>query len=508
LHSTRNLPVTDEDRTPVWFRLLAPSVCDLLFIVLLASLTIGALAPRLLQDSDTGWHIRNGENMLASHSITRSDVFSSTMSGHPWYAWEWLYDVLIAWIHHLAGLNGVVFVTALLVALTFAFLFKMLLARGTDMPLAVVLLVLTVGASAVHLFARPHVVSWFLTLVWYQWLESAEQNGNARRLYWMPLLVVLWANLHGGFVVGFILLAIFLAAALLHPKQNRNWIKTLLTVSGLSFLASFVNPYGYQLHVHVYQYLSNRFLMNHIDEFASPNFHGVAQQCFLALLLISVIALAARREDIRASRLLVLLFAAYSGLYATRNLPVSSMLLTLQIGPLLSRAIAGGPTLLARCHGFAKRMNEMESRTKGHLWPIVAVALGVMMCAGHGRLGGRPLMSAHFDAKRFPVQAADALEHAGTPPTIFAPDYWGGYLIYRFYPNMKVVVDDRHDLYGEAFFRKYLATIHLIPGWRKLLEEENVEWVLLPEGSPLANGLKQAGWNVRYSDKTAVILQR
>jgi hypothetical protein len=489
LHSTPHLSASDADNTPVWFRLLSPSVCDLLFLVLLASLAFGALAPRLLGDSDIGWHIRNGENILASHAITRTDVFSSTMAGHPWFAWEWLYDLLIAGIHHLAGLNGVVFATALLVALTFALLFKLLLARETDMPLAVVLLVLTVGASAVHLFARPHIVSWLLTLIWFQWLDRAEQTGNTRRLYWMPLLTVLWANVHGGFIVGFILLAIFVAAALLHPRQNRAWIKSVLTVGGLSLLASLVNPYGYQLHVHVYQYLTNRFLMNHIDEFASPNFHGVAQQCFLALLLLSVVALAASREEIRPSRLLVILFAAYSGLYATRNLPVSSMLLTLQIGPLISRATANGPPWLMRCHGFAIRMNKMEWRTKGHFWPILAVVLGVVMCAGQGKIEGRQIMNAQFDSKRFPVQAADALEHAGAPPTIFAPDYWGGYLIYRFYPGMKVVVDDRHDLYGEAFLRRYLAAIHLIPGWKKLLEEQNVEWVMLPEGSALANGL-------------------
>ena len=508
MHALPNLHAADAGNTPAWFRWLAPSVCDLLFLVLLASLTVGALAPRLLGDSDIGWHIRNGENMLTSHSIARTDVFSSTMAGRPWYAWEWLYDVLIAGIHHLAGLNGVVFATALLVALTFAFLFKLLLARGAAIPLAVVLLVLTVGASAVHLFARPHVVSWLLTLLCFHWLDSAEQTGNTRRLYWMPLIVVLWANLHGGFVIGLILLAAFLVAALLQGKRSGAWIKTLLTVSGLSVLATFLNPYGYQLHIHVYQYLSNRFLMNHIDEFASPNFHGLAQQCFLALLLISIVTLAARREEIRTSGLLVMLFAAYSGLYATRNLPVSSILLSLQIGPLLSRAIADGPPFLARCHRFAMRMNQMEARIRGHLWPVLAVLGGVLLCAGRGELGGRQLMNAHFDAKRFPVQAADALEHAGAPQAIFAPDDWGGYIIYRFYPAMKVVVDDRHDLYGEAFLRKYLGTIHLLPGWKKLLEEQNVQWALLPEGSALANGLKQAGWTVRYSDKTAVIMQR
>jgi hypothetical protein len=248
--------------------------------------------------------------------------------------------------------------------------------------------------------------------------------------------------------------------------------------------------------------------MNHIDEFASPNFHGLAQQCFLALLLLSILALAARREDVRPSRLLVMLFAAYSGLYATRNLPVSSMLLALQIGPLLSRAMADGSSFFSRWHAFSERMGTIESRSRGHLWPAFGVLLGLLICAGQGKLGGRELMNAHFDTRRFPVEATNVLDKTGTPETIFAPDYWGGYLIYRFSPRMKVVVDDRHDLYGEAFLRKYLATIHMIPGWKKLLDEQNVNWVLAPEDSPLANGLKEAGWTVRYSDQTAVLMQK
>ena len=86
-----------------------PSVSDLLFVALLLGLSCGALGRLLLRDAGTGWHIRDGELMLQTHSITRVDPFSATMSGQPWYAWEWLYDVLIAAIHHVLGLNGVVF---------------------------------------------------------------------------------------------------------------------------------------------------------------------------------------------------------------------------------------------------------------------------------------------------------------------------------------------------------------------------------------------------------------
>ena len=109
---------------------MLPSVSDLIFVVLLLSLSIGILAPRLLGDADTGWHIRNGELILTTHSITRVDPFSSTMQGKPWYAWEWLYDSAIGAVHRWSGLNGVVFVSALIIAVTFALMFRLALARG------------------------------------------------------------------------------------------------------------------------------------------------------------------------------------------------------------------------------------------------------------------------------------------------------------------------------------------------------------------------------------------
>ena len=80
------------------FDFLLPSITDLIFIILLVAMSSGALAPRLLGDASIGWHIRNGEQMLRTHSVTRTDPFSVTMGGHTWYAWEWLYDVVIAGI--------------------------------------------------------------------------------------------------------------------------------------------------------------------------------------------------------------------------------------------------------------------------------------------------------------------------------------------------------------------------------------------------------------------------
>jgi hypothetical protein len=511
---------------PGWFRFLAPSATDLIFVLLLAGLSCGRLATRLLSDAGIGWHIRNGEYMLATHAITRTDPFSSTMSGQPWYTWEWLYDLAIARIHDAWGLNGVTFVTALLIALTFAAVFRIALRRGTSLPVGVILIILATFSSAIHFFARPHVLSWLLTVLWFCILDSRTY---ARRLFWLPVLTLLWANLHGGFLVGFVLLGIYFADSLIevfvsHDPAGRQAAgkrcKTPATVGLLCMLASFVNPYGYKLHVHIYQYLSSRFLMNHIEEFLSPDFHGAAQKCFAVLLLIVILSLAAaRRNKLRAAHLLVLLFAAYSGLYAARNIPVSSILFVLITGPLLSQATAEAgsngelPTrvsrFFSRLHAYAARMGRMEAGLRIHLWPLAAMILGVWICAHDGKLGSRQLMQSHFDENRFPVQAVDEIIRQGLREPIFAVDYWGGYLIYRLYAQANVVLDDRHDLYGAEFLKDYLRVVQIRPSWNKVLDQRRIDWILVPTGSPLANILKDtAQWKIRYEDAVGVVFQR
>ena len=523
--------------TPAWFRFLAPSVADLIFLILLIALTYGALAPKLLGDAGTGWHIRDGQRILATHSLPRTDSFSSTMSGHPWYAWEWLFDLAIAGIHHWMGLNGVVFFTALAIAAVFALLFRFTVELGGSLPVTVVLLVLSIGASTIHLFARPHVLSWLLALIWFRVLDSSESaaTGKGHRLFWLPVLMLLWANVHGGFLQGFALLGLYLAGGAIERFVSRpsvetqlaaspaggrqtiaNRLKHLLMITALALLASLVNPYGYKLHVHVYQYLTNRFLMNHIDEFLSPNFHGVAQQCFAVLLLITILALASARTRLRPTHLLVILFAAYSGLYASRNLPTSSILLTLIVAPILSQTIAAGggrPAWMQRClsrmHSFSERMDNMEFRLRGHLWPVALTVFGFAVCLHQGRLGSRQIMDAQFDAKRFPVQAVNVIAQRGLRAPVFAPDYWGGYLIYRLYPQTQVVVDDRHDLYGEQFLKDYLRVTHVAPGWDRVLDEKHVALVLTPTESSLANILREtAGWQITYEDPVAALFER
>jgi hypothetical protein len=338
--------------------------------------------------------------------------------------------------------------------------------------------------------------------------------------------MLLWVNLHGGFLLGFVLLGAYLVGGGIQyftcPEQREaigRWLQRLWLVGVLSLLASFVNPYGYKLHLHIYRYLSDRFLMNHVNEFLSPDFHGAAQQCFAVILLVTIAALASARRKHQPARLLVILLAAYSGLYASRNLPVSSMLLTLIVAPQLSETVAQAGenaaiapwlrALFSRLQSFGARMEKVELHFQGHLWLVLVFFLGLWACMHGGKLGSVQLLNAHFDDKRFPVEAAEVIARRDIREPIFCPDLWGGYLIYRLYPQTKVLVDDRHDLYGDQFFKDYLKVVFVQPDWSKVLDEKHVDWVLVEKNSSLGTILEQTlGWKLIHEDGTAVLFHR
>jgi hypothetical protein len=519
------------ENTPAWVRFAMPSVADLIFVALLGVLVFTPLSARLLGDAGTGWHIRTGQQILATHAIPRADSFSSTMAGKPWFAWEWLYDLVVGQLEATLGLNGVVWLTAVVIAAVFAWMFHLLITRGVNVFVDLLLTLLAVSASTIHFLARPHVVSWLFALAWFWILDSSErecfeQRGVHFRLWILPLLMLVWVNVHGGFLVGFVLLGIFWLGTVWNwyrAKANRieeslqkiaagKHARNLVLVGLLSAAASLINPYGWKLHTHIYSYLSNRFLMDHVDEFQSPNFHGVAQKCFGLLLLMTLVALAARGSRLRLSEGLTVLFAAYAGLYASRNIPVSSVLLVMVVAPLLRRTHTAEHSLVGQQGSrasFIHRMTEIESGLGGHLWCVAAVVVTLLIGANGGRVGSNLVMDAYFDAKRMPVGAVNYLETSHVKGPVLSPDYWGGYLIYRLYPKTRVVVDDRHDFYGEEFFKSYLKMVHGERGWRIFLREHETECVLMPRDAALTSLLIENGdWKMIYADEVSIAFVR
>jgi hypothetical protein len=175
-----------------------------------------------------------------------------------------------------------------------------------------------------------------------------------------------------------------------------------------------------------------------------------------------------------------------------------------------SREIGEGwRSLLAHFDRFSTRMAGLNGGVTGHVWPAIAMVGLLWVCAHQGRLGSAQWMNARFDDKRFPVGAVDVLAGAHDDGAVFCPDRWGGYLIYRLYPKTLVAVDDRHDLYGAEFLKRYLKIVHGEPGWELVLQDMKADWVLVGADSALASLLMdRAGWKVEYRDGTAVLFRR
>jgi len=287
-----------------------------------------------------------------------------------------------------------------------------------------------------------------------------------------------------------------------------------------SAVATVVNPYGLQLHQHIYRYLSDPYLMNRIAEFRSPDFHGWGQRCFVMILVLVLVAAAENRQKMRLSHWLIVLLAAWSGVYAARNLPVSAMLLALIVGPslwgsvaeLAERPGAWGPVRRgsAWLAGFAARVHSQEFQLRGHLWPALGVAAALAMCLHGGRVGSRQVIYKEFDREHFPSRAVDYLERERRTDPLFIPDQWGGYFIYRLYPKRLVLIDDRHDLYGSERFREYLILTQAEPGWKDVLAKWQIKTFVLPADSTLAGLLGQlpAEWSRVYEDQSTVVIEK
>ena len=508
-------------------RWLVPSLTDMIFAVLFWMLLFAPLGAGLLNDADTGWHIRNGQHIASTLSVPRTDDFSYSMNGKPWFAWEWLYDVGIGLLAARLGLNGVILVTAAVIGFTLAFLFRSLVVESGDLLIAALLTVLAALAAQVHMLARPHVVGWLLTLVWVRLLYRFQAGKNSA-LWWLPGLMVVWVNVHGSFVLGLVLLALFaagnfwtyLTSVEVQQKQDSRTALSRLGIAGvLCAMATFVTPYGYRLHLHVYHYLSNRYFMDHIMEFAAPKFHGGAERYFEALLGLSLLAAVLAARKLRAVDVILILFAAYTGLYAIRNIPVSSMFVALAIAPALSEAIRSArqrndlPAWLRQAcagwQGTALRMKRVEERLRGHLLPAVVLLVSLAVAVNGGRLFKTPVLAAHFDQRTFPVAAAEFVAAHDIRDHMFSTDRWSGYLVYRLYPQTRLFIDDRHDFYGEAFVKDYLKALGADLGWREVLDKNQITWVLIPPDVPLANVLKEnSNWKVTYDDGVAILFMR
>lgn len=479
---------------------------------------------RFLLDSDTGWHIRTGDLIWQTGNVPRHDVFSFTMQGREWFAWEWLSDVALAALHGWRGLVGAVAGAWLVLLLSYAALYRVMLWRGADPIIACAATVFGAVASLVHWLARPHLVSILLLLAWTVLFESFRRK-RSRWIYATPLLIALWANLHGAFVVTFALVAVYALGETLELAVKGEWRSgqtklvwyTYALVGVLSAVAALGTPYGFKLYGHLWRYLGDTTLLATIDEFKSPDFHSVDGKLIEILLLLAVIAAINAARQRRFVETGLVLFWGHLMLQSERHVTLAVVVLLPIIAEQLSRLASeaaaklteGKAGALRALRGWYRSIRALDRQLNDAL-PFALVLIGLFALASSA--AAEKIFAARFSPKWFPVEAADFIARnlqtgllKGNP---FAIDQYGGYLIYRLTPQVQVFVDGRSDLYRQSTVLDDMNRIAQVsPAWSELLAKYEIGWMVLPRNEPLALVALQSGrWTSVHTDATAQVL--
>jgi hypothetical protein len=489
-----------------WRRALLPSPTDIVFLLFLLSVPLVRGHQAINTDGDLGRHIRVGETILAEGALPRVDRFSHTMAGQPFVPHEWLSEVAFAGAYRLAGVPGVLLLTALVLAGTYAAIALFLQRSGVG-PLAAFGVAVAAGlVGAVHWLARPHIftVAGAVATLW------LLERGGRRSPWAMLALFALWANLHGGFLYGLALIGLFVAGDLLEVLggEDRTAARDRLRLHALGLAAAVLgaclNPAGPALLPHVAGYLGKGYLVDRTAEYQSPDFHLFYGRLFLAVLcgVIAALALAERRPAY--PRLLTILANVAFALMSLRNIPLFGVVAL----PLAALHLAG--SRIRWPGGPVRRMDEAFRHAAGAAatgpWRIaaagaLAVAAVALARAGPGRTAG-------FDPAVFPVQAVAKAREAGLAGNLFNEFAWGGYILLA-WPGQRVFIDGQTDFYGEPLTREYVAIRNAEPGWAERLERREVRLVILPPDAPLAQRLRsRPGWELWSADPTADVLVR
>lgn len=468
------------------------------------------MSAREISDPDFWWHLRTGQYIIETRTIPHTDPFSLTRAGHPWVTHEWLTEVLLYAVYMLGSFPLLILTFAAIITLTFAFVY----ARMPGKPyVAGFALLLAALSTAPTWGVRPQMLTLLLASVFLYILEQRRAW-----LWFLPPLMLLWVNLHSGYALGIVIIATCLLSETIEHLASRSTLArslaprpTHLRSLALSLHASralfltFVfclaavlfNPNGATMFVYPFETLTSRAMQAYIQEWFSPDFHRIEFQPFAWLLVGTLGAMALTGKRVPLAQTILLVGFGYAALRSARNIPIFALI----AAPILADQV---------WYLIAARVNVSRAPWARGMSIVNGLILALAIIAGGARVVSVISNQETVERARFPAAAVDFLTAREARGGIYNTYAWGGYLIWRGYPNVRVFIDGRADVYGDAFIEEvYLKAYRGGADWRAPLEQYNVRLVLLEPQAPLVAQLERANeWRRTYADAQAVIFER
>jgi hypothetical protein len=450
--------------------------------IAIALFALAVSSPKVLGDGDTWSHIATGDWILAHRAIPRADPFSYTMAGAPWTAHEWLAEVILAGAFRLAGLSGVVALTGAAAAAA-ALIVGLAAARHLRGVALIVTAGLGGGLMTESLLARPHMLALPLAAAWSAGLVAARDRGQPPSL-WIVALMLIWANLHGGFIFGLALIvpfaaeAVISASAPLRLETAASW--GLFACASLA--AALVNPYGVGALAFPFRLMSIENL-SRVSEWQAQDFSRLGP---MEIALLAILGFALTRPLTLAPMRLGLLIALIAmALKHARHQLLLGLVAPMLLARPMAAALGQGPT------------------DDGARLARVAFAATASACLalGAARLAA-PIEP--FDSPASPVAALEAVPPALKERPVMNDYRFGGYLIWT---GVRPFIDARADMYGDAMLSFYAR---LASGdaaaVEAALKADDVAWTIFPPGSKVVATLdREPGWRRLYADAYAVV---
>jgi len=470
-------------------------------MIVIAALFVGSV-----QDPDFWWHLRIGQWMVENSRLPSTDIFTYTAQGHVWTDHEYLTEVLMWLIYSKVGAFGISVFFGLITYAGFYLMYRQVRRR----PFVIVALGLALGAVAGAPIwgPRAQMITFALTCLELYWLQG-YLSGRSRWLQFFPLVMALWANLHGGWVIGFVWLGGALVAELIgwvwEPSNpaHRAHVRFLAIITAASAVAVLATPHGFSLYLYPFQTVASDAQQRLIVEWFSPDFHQPYLRPFELMVLLLIAGFALRRPSLY--ELLLSLAALALALQSVRNLALFVAATT----PVLVNSYSEYWMEISKARGW-----KLSLPSQPVFAVVTAVALLVITLATVAHIAGEtsPSHQQSLTAGTYPVGAADWLAaHPDVGTRMYNQYGWGGYLAYRFYPqaNRRVFIFGEAALMGDQLLNDYEDIQTLRSDWKTLLDKNGVDFIVYNRGEALANVLAtEAGWKLVYEDSVAVIYVR
>jgi hypothetical protein len=476
-----------------------------------------AMTARPATDPDLWWHLRTGQWIVENLRIPHSDPFSFTRAGHPWVAHEWLSDVVFFELWKHAGAAALIVFSAVITTAGFVLLYFRCLRNRASAHWAAASTALGALAAAPCWGVRPQMFTFtFAGLL--LWLlerglaenESAESDPRPKFLLWIPPLFLLWLNLHAGFALGLALLITYGLGVLLETALGETtWPQARLTLTRLALLLAVclalvpLNPSGLQLYRYPLDTLRSPGMRSFIGEWFSPDFHQRLYLPFLATWIVLLTALAYSPSRPKWRTIVLLVFTSLAALDAVRHIPIFILVAI----PVIAAAFPSATPSLS--YPASSRFRPIRFRPI-RFRPMFAAAV-ILLMAVFAVVRWTSLAShqAAEEQAQFPENPIRSLKSDGQPHRLFAYYDWGGYAIWKLYPGSKVFVDGRADLYGDDILRQFKTVVELRSGWRQILDTWDVDAVLVPPSTAVAQALLlDPSWRESFQDSKAILLVR